>query len=134
MTSSAPTNPSSARCGAPVKANALAAVEMPTPGSVTWLAPTPTTAAVVEPAVTTDTVMESSPSPRARAARDTSFETAHVRHVRFAKNRLAHSFAKSQCVEIGISLLPIPRRWCTRNVWQRATWRLPPKVTIQPER
>ena len=57
MTSSAPTNPSRARCGAPVKASALAAVENPAPGSDTWLAPTPTAAAVVEPAVTAETVM-----------------------------------------------------------------------------
>jgi hypothetical protein len=28
---------------------------------------------------------------------NTSFEAAHVRHVRIAKNRLAPSFAKSQC-------------------------------------
>ena len=43
-----PTNPSRARCGAPVNASALAAVENPAPGSDTWLAPTPTAAAVVD--------------------------------------------------------------------------------------
>ena len=48
--------------------------------------------------MTTDTVMEFVSFAWARATVDTSFETVHVRHVRFAAIRLAHSFAKLRCV------------------------------------
>ncbi len=48
--------------------------------------------------MTTDTVIDFVSFAWAGAAVDTSFETVHVRHVRFAMNRLAHSFAKLRCV------------------------------------